>query len=155
MVGLKAKASLAQALVASWAAGNGNLENRNQIQTLRLVKSICVLIHIKSRNHCLNLYSGVTVVTHLDRKSAMGLFLPGTWITMISILKMAVISQTFLAQVAKKGSLILPVFNISTTAWLSQKKYFFGSPKLRQNFEGNNDIEHFQLCDVEMVKLVT
>ena len=82
---------------------------------------MCVLIHMKLGNHCLSFFSGFTVVTHLDSKSAMGLFLPGTWITMISILKMAVISQTFLAQVAKKGSLVLPVFNISTTTWLSQK----------------------------------
>ena len=93
-----------------------NLKNRNHIQTLSLVKSIYVLIHIKLGNHCLSLFSGFTVATHLDSKSAMGLFLPGTWITIISILKMVVISQTFLAKAAKKGSLVLPVFNTSTTA---------------------------------------
>ena len=41
---------------------------------------------------------------------------------MISILKMAVISPTFLAQVARKGSLVLPIFNTSTTALLSQNR---------------------------------
>ena len=94
---------------------NGKSENKNHIQTLTFVKSICVLIHIKSGNHCLNLCSGFMVVTHLDNKSAMGLFLPGTWRTMISILKMAIMSQTFLAQMAKKEFLVLPVFNTSTT----------------------------------------
>ena len=43
----KAEASLTQALVASWAAGNGKSENRNHIQRLSLAKSTCVLIHIK------------------------------------------------------------------------------------------------------------
>ena len=32
--------NLTQALVASWAAGNGKSEKRNHIQTLSLVKSI-------------------------------------------------------------------------------------------------------------------
>ena len=41
----------------------------------------------------------------------------------ISILNMAVISQTFLAQVARKGSLVLPDFKISTTAKLSQLNF--------------------------------
>ena len=91
-----------------------NLKNRNHIQILSLVKSICLLIHMKLGNHCRSLFSGFTVVTHLDSKSAVGLFLPGTWIAMISILKMAVVSQTFLSQVAKKGSLVLPVFSTST-----------------------------------------
>ena len=84
---LKAEASLTQSEVGSWDAGKGKSENRNHIQTLSLVKSICVLIHMKLGNHCLNFCSGFTVITHLDNKSAMGLFLPGTWITMISILK--------------------------------------------------------------------
>ena len=79
-------------------------KNRNYVQTISLVKEICVLIHITLGNHCLSLFSMFIVVTHLDRNSAMGLFLPGTWITMIFILKMTVISQKFLAQVAKKGS---------------------------------------------------
>ena len=80
----------------------------------------------------------------------MGLFLPGTWITMISMLKMAVVSQTFLAHVAKKGSVVLPVSNTSTTAWLSQNNLtFLVSPKLRPNFEGIYDIQHFQFYNMQ------
>ena len=86
MAGLKAEANLTQALVASWARRNGKSENRNHIQTLSLVKSICVLIHIQLGNHCLSLFSEITVVTHQHDKSAMGLLLPGTWITMMFIL---------------------------------------------------------------------
>ena len=62
MAGLKAEASLTQALMPSWAAGNGRSENRNHIQILSLVKSICVLIHMKYGHHCLNLSSGFTVI---------------------------------------------------------------------------------------------
>ena len=121
MAGLKTKANLTQALVAGWATGNGKSENRNHIQTFSLVKSICVLIHINLGNHCLSLFSGFTVVTHLDSKSAMGLCFPGTWIIMTSMFKMAVISQTFLAQVGKKR--VFSFANIqyfNTKAWLSQ-----------------------------------
>ena len=81
---------------------------------------MCVLIHMKLGKYWVNLYSGVTVITHLDKRSAISLCLPGTWITMISMLKMAVISQIFLAQVARNGSFVLPVVSTSTTAWLSQ-----------------------------------
>ena len=70
-----------------------NLKHRNHIQRLSLVKSMCVLIHIKFGTYCLSLCSGLTVITHLDKRSAIGLCLPGTWITMTS---MAVISQMFL-----------------------------------------------------------
>ena len=105
-----------KAVVANSAAGNGKSENRKHIQRLSLVKSMCVLIHIKSGRYWLRLFSGLIVVTHIDNKSAIGLSLPGTWMTTISILKMAVISQKILAQVTKKGSLVLPVFNTSSTA---------------------------------------
>ena len=82
-----------------------NLKHRNHIQRLSLVKSMCVLIHIKFGTYCLSLCSGLTVITHLDKRSAIGLCLPGTWITMTSMLKMAVISQMFfMAQVARNGA---------------------------------------------------
>ena len=69
VTGLKAEANLTQALVASWAADNGKSENRNHLQRLSLVKSMCVLIHIKLGKYCLSLSSGFRVITHLVNKS--------------------------------------------------------------------------------------
>ena len=69
------------------------------------------------------------------------------------MLKMAVINQIFLAQVARKGSLVLPVVRTSTTAILSQYNViFFILPKISPDLESNNNIKHFKLCNMELTK---
>ena len=57
-----------------------------------------------------NLSILLLVMCHLDSRSARTLFLPGMWENWNCILFTAVISQRFLAQVAKVISLALPVF---------------------------------------------
>ena len=57
-----------------WLAGlqpETNLKHISHIHRLSLVKSMCVLIHIKFGKYCLSLCSELTVIAHLDKTSAI------------------------------------------------------------------------------------